>query len=84
MASNATYIKEAYGILVGRTIKAVRPLTGVERESFGWEGSGGSVPFALILDNGIALIPSRDDEGNGAGTLFMEDLKPALKLTGVL
>ena len=26
----------------------------------------------LVLDNGTRLTPSRDDEGNGAGTLFVE------------
>lgn len=55
--------------LIGRTIKAVRPMTARELASQGWEDDphGGIV---LILDDGTRLYPSRDEEGNGPGALF--------------
>lgn len=58
--------KDASDLLVGRTIKSVRYMTDEEKESFGWYRSA----VVLVLDNGIMLVPSRDDEGNDAGALF--------------
>jgi hypothetical protein len=66
------YIKREYGSLVGRKIKTVRPLTNSECEDFGWDGSFSGVPMAIILDDGTALIPSSDPEGNDAGHIFVE------------
>lgn len=66
------YIKKEYGSLVGRKIKTVRPLTHGEREDFGWDGSFSGVPMVIILDDGTALIPSSDPEGNDAGHIFVE------------
>ena len=58
--------EKAAALLVGRTIKEVRYFTEKEREDLGWY----SRPIALLLDNGMWLWPSRDDEGNDAGALF--------------
>ena len=66
------YIKREYGSLVGRKIKTVRPLTNGECEDFGWDGSFSGVPMVIILDDGTALIPSSDEEGNDAGHIFVE------------
>ena len=66
------YIKKEYGALVGRKIKTVRPLTNGECEDFGWDGSFSGVPMVIILDDGTALIPSSDPEGNSAGHIFVE------------
>jgi hypothetical protein len=39
----------------------------------GWsDGYSSEVPFVIILDDGRALIPSMDSEGNGAGHVFVE------------
>jgi hypothetical protein len=57
---------DAAALLVGRTIKAVRYLTDEEQDFFGWYRSG----LVIILDNGIQIVPSADDEGNDAGALF--------------
>ena len=67
-----SYVKSKYGSLVGRKIKTVRPLTSGECEDFGWDAGYGAVPMAIILDDGTALIPSSDPEGNDAGHIFVE------------
>lgn len=52
--------------LIGRTIKAVRPLTKKELDAEGWSGHC----TAIELDNDITIYASRDEEGNGPGCLF--------------
>ncbi len=69
------FIETEYGMLVGAKIVNVRPLTAGELEDIGWDDDGGVVPFTILLDNGRALIPSIDPEGNGAGHLFVEEWK---------
>ncbi len=64
-------------VLVGRRIEKVRSLTRGEREHFGWVEQGGVV---LVLDDGSAVIPMRDDEGNGPGAALV--LPPATLLPG--
>ena len=51
--------------LCGRTIVSVRYMTPQEAESSGWYYQ----PILLILDDGTALCPMSDDEGNNAGAL---------------
>ena len=51
--------------LVGRKIVAARYLYSAEMENLGWDKSG----IVLLLDDGNYIYPSRDDEGNGAGSL---------------
>lgn len=72
MTDTATYIEEAYGKLLGRTIVHIRPMKDEEMVLFGWTPSYGSVPMVIILDDATALIPSQDPEGNGPGHLFVE------------
>jgi len=62
----ARWTKEAAAKLVGLTIKEVRYLTEKEQEVLGWAGAS----LALIFDDGSAVWPSADDEGNGPGALF--------------
>jgi len=54
--------------LVGRTIKSVRWMTEEEAESCGFERS----PVVITLDDETMLFPSMDDEGSGAGALFVQ------------
>ena len=70
--TNLDYIKKEYGSLVGRTIKTVRPLSLSEIEDFGWDDGYGEVAFVIVLDDGTALVPSQDAEGNGPGQIFIE------------
>ena len=55
--------------LVGQKIVCVRRMTNEEREVEGW-GDDPQPTFALELDSGTVLYPSRDEEGNGGGALF--------------
>lgn len=69
------YIQREYGSIVGAKIVGVRPLTESEVEGMGWDGASYDVAFVILLDNGQALIPSMDPEGNGAGHVFVERWK---------
>jgi len=57
--------------LINRKIVGVRYLTNEEADDMGWY----SRPVALLLDNGVWLYPSADDEGNDGGALFTSDEK---------
>jgi len=73
--NNDAYINREFGGIVGRRIVAVRPLRESELESMYWYESASEVAFAIILDDGQVLIPSRDEEGNGPGHVILADLK---------
>ena len=60
------WAKDAAKLLLGRRIVTVRYLTIKEIKALGWLGSS----IVLQLDDGTAIYPSRDDEGNGPGALF--------------
>jgi hypothetical protein len=66
-------VRDAYGHLVGRTITKVRPMTSEELAAVDWSGRFGEMPVVIELDDGTAVIPSRDFEGNGPGALFIEE-----------
>ena len=63
------YIKQEYGWMVGKTVASVRRLTSQEIEDMGWYESHSEVPFVVMFTDGTWIVPMRDDEGNGAGTL---------------
>ena len=63
-----TPVKDDPFALVGRRIVEVRAMTKREIEAEGWYGEE-PVPV-LVLDNGVAIFPSRDPEGNGPGAFF--------------
>ena len=54
-------LTNAQDLLVGRTIKAV-----------GYLDMDGQPWPCVVLDNGTTLTDSRDDEGNGPGSLFID------------
>ena len=57
-------------LLTGRKIISVRYMEEDEaQDSLGWHRCG----LIIELDNGLQLIPSQDDEGNGPGALFTND-----------
>lgn len=58
--------KVASDLLLGRKITKVRYFSEEEAENMGWSGR----PVAMLLDNGIWVFPSCDDEGNEGGSLF--------------
>ena len=64
-----------YGQLVGRTIVKVRPMSPSEVDDYYWQGDSESA-WVFILDNGQALVPMRDPEGNGPGHLDIVATEP--------
>jgi hypothetical protein len=66
--------------LVGRTIVAVEYMEDDECRDLDWS----EAPVMLTLDNGTKLVPMRDDEGNGAGTISGEDREGQALLFPVL
>lgn len=79
----AYWSSAAMDVLVGRRIVGARYLSSSEAEKLGWNSR--SVVFEL--DNGVLIFPSRDDEGNDAGSLFTThptfDTLPVLRAAGV-
>lgn len=64
--------------LEGRTIVAVRYMDDSDKDAAGWDRSA----VMLILDDDTIIWPSQDDEGNGAGALFIQS-SGELKSRGV-
>lgn len=62
----AHWTKEAHDTLTGKRVEAVRYLSAEECQALGWH----EAPLVIEFEDGTWLFPSRDDEGNGAGTLF--------------
>ena len=63
------WTKVAADMLVGRKIVRVRYMTVPEMEDMGWY----SRCVVMILDDGNIIYPSKDDEGNDAGSIFTMD-----------
>lgn len=67
--------------LVGKRIVSVRYLTKEETDASGWY----SAPIVIELEDGQALIPQQDDEGNDGGALWianskcLDDLIPVIR-----
>lgn len=75
------WASKAAGLLIGKTVMAVRYLSPEEMENFGWDSSAVVIEFT----DGSWICPSRDDEGNGPGALFtsFEDLPTIPTIDGV-
>lgn len=63
--------------LVGRSILKVRKMEPDELDAFGWDDYQHTA-VVIILDNGKAIVPSCDPEGNQAGFLFIEDTETVM------
>lgn len=59
--------------ILGQKVAAIRPMTKAELKNQGWDGF--RVPVVLVLQNGLKIFASCDEEGNGPGELFTEDIK---------
>lgn len=74
MGDNAEYVKREFAAkLEGRTIINVREMTSDEMEDFCWEPTISEVPIVLLLNDGTLVVPQCDDEGNGPGTLLIQE-----------
>ena len=69
MKIETRWTKKASSLLLGRTITLVRYMNDSEQEDLGWYNKA----VVIQLDNGIALFPTQDDEGNGPGALYTTD-----------
>jgi len=65
------FIEKIVQILKGRTISEVRYMNENEKEMLGWNKRC----IMIILDDGTVIYPSRDDEGNDAGALFVDNIQ---------
>ena len=75
------YIQTEFGSLVGKTIKRVRALTDAELDEFMWY-QGEIAPILEFTDGTFAIV-SRDDEGNGAGTLWLGQYEKTARQTAL-
>ena len=71
-ARMTAYYRKECAAMLGRTIMDVRSMYPEEMELFDWYGQPGVV---LILSDGGMVIPMRDEEGNGAGALMIQEGK---------
>jgi len=75
LADESCMNQEYFDLMEGRTIIKVRLLTLEEQDLFRWKNSrNSSTAIVIILDDGTTLIPSRDDEARGPGTLLVTNL----------
>ena len=65
------FIEKIVQILKGRTISEIRYMNENEKEMLGWNKRC----IMIILDDGTVIYPSRDDEGNDAGALFVDNIQ---------
>ena len=72
------YATEARWMLLGKRVTEVRPLTAQERADLYWDEYSSTSAIAIVFDDGTTIIPSRDDEGNGAGVLFYAKMEKVL------
>lgn len=64
-------------LLKGKKIVSVRYMNEQEKEMLGWHNRC----VIIVLDDGTAIYPSRDDEGNDAGALFVDNPKKNISET---
>ena len=58
--------------VVGQKIVAIKPVTPELYRGMGWDGprfGENTTSIVLVLEDGTWLVPLRDDEGNGPGSL---------------
>lgn len=60
------WAKIASGLLLGKKITRVRYVSPKEADDMGWT----SRPVAFMLETGVWVFASMDDEGNDGGAMF--------------
>jgi hypothetical protein len=61
------YVNNAYGGIVGKTVKSVRPMSPEESV---WDYDN-YIGWLIEFTDGTVAIPASDPEGNGRGHLFI-------------
>lgn len=79
MSRNPGNAKPKTSPLVGRRIRNIRWMTTAELASEGWPSNQKVV--TLELDDGTAIFPASDDEGNAGGALFGRDRQGTFYVT---
>jgi len=69
------YLSREYGSLVGKTVSAVRAMTDTEIDEMLW--FRGEIGMVIEFTDGSFAIVSKDEEGNGAGSLFLSEYATA-------
>ena len=69
MTTKEKWTKKAEDILLNRKIVKVEYMSKDECESAYWYKR----PVCMLLDSGVWIYPSQDDEGNDGGALFTTD-----------
>lgn len=64
------YVTREFGGLVGKTVKAVRPLSPAECAEFMWHYES-QMAWLIEFTDGTLAVPSCDPEGNGRGHLII-------------
>jgi hypothetical protein len=73
------YVEMAFGGLAGKTVARVRTLTNAELDDLLWHD--GEIGTVIEFTDGSYAIVSKDDEGNGAGTLILGEYDGSLAST---
>ena len=71
-AKMTSYYRKEYAALKGRRVTDVRAMFPEEMKLLMWYGQPGAV---LTMDDGTMFIPMRDEEGNGAGDLLIQEVE---------
>jgi len=70
LTDRTDYITREFGELVGKTVKAVRPLSPAECSAFAWNYDH-QIAWVIEFTDGTLAVPSCDPEGNGKGHLII-------------
>tara|TARA_R100001594_G_scaffold62715_1_gene97085 strand:+ start:393 stop:629 length:237 start_codon:yes stop_codon:yes gene_type:complete len=69
MTTKDIWTKKAEDILLNRKIVKIEYMSERESDEMYWDKR----PVCMLLDNGVWIFPSQDDEGNDGGALFTTD-----------
>lgn len=67
-------VRQMYADIIGASIADVVPVTASLRREFGWDDTL-NTGIVMILDDGTALIPLSDTEGNAPGAIEIHDAR---------
>lgn len=71
----STFYANEASALVGKTVVLVRPLSPDEITVFGWNDYNSVTAIVIVFDDGTAIVPMQDPEGNGSGVLAIETVE---------
>jgi hypothetical protein len=72
LTAQENHLKREFPKIVGKKIVSVRPLTIRERTDYGWSPDCVELAYAIMLDDGTALVPVTDDAATSPAIIFRE------------